>query len=164
MTNYPIDSALAAAEGIFEIDLLNKVTGTSYPKAAVCGANTLGQVSQEYGADLGINPKDSKILFENKRTGASTSDTGETVESLGLQEGDVLAISDNAGVAYPVLPVKRSGGGNAEKAHWRRLQPLRGPSPAVRRRVCAQKSFSPLGFARQNGSHPRPGAADACFR
>ena len=99
MTNYPIDSALAAAEGIFEIDLLNKVTGTSYPKAAVCGANTLGQVSQEYGADLGINPKDSKILFENKRTGASTSDTGETVESLGLQEGDVLAISDNAGVA-----------------------------------------------------------------
>lgn len=99
MTNYPIDSALAAAEGIFEIDLLNKVTGTSYPKAAVCGANTLGQVSQEYGADLGINPKDSKILFENKRTGVSTSDTGETVESLGLQEGDVLAISDNAGVA-----------------------------------------------------------------
>ena len=99
MTNYPIDGALAASEGIFEIDLLNKVTGTNYPKAAVRGANTLGQVSREYGVDLGINPNDSKILFENKRTGASTSDTNETVEDLGLQEGDVLAISDNAGVA-----------------------------------------------------------------
>lgn len=34
MTNYPIDGALAA-EGAFEIDLLNKVTGTTYPRAAV---------------------------------------------------------------------------------------------------------------------------------
>lgn len=30
MTNYPIDGALAASEGAFEIDLLNKVTGTTY--------------------------------------------------------------------------------------------------------------------------------------
>ena len=29
MTNYPIDGALAATEGTFEIDLLNKVTGTT---------------------------------------------------------------------------------------------------------------------------------------
>lgn len=63
------------------------------------GANTLGQVLQEYAVDIGVNPNDSKILFENKRTGASTSDTNETVEGLDLQEGDVLAISDNAGVA-----------------------------------------------------------------
>lgn len=99
MTNYPIDGALAATEGAFEIDLLNKVTGTTYPQAAVYGTNTLGQVLQEYAVDIGVNPNDSKILFENKRTGTSTSDTNETVEGLGLQEGDVLAISDNAGVA-----------------------------------------------------------------
>lgn len=99
MTNYPIDGALAATEGTFEIDLLNKVTGTTYPQAAVYGTNTVGQVLQEYAVDIGVNPNDSKILFENKRTGASTSDTNETVEGLGLQDGDVLAISDNAGVA-----------------------------------------------------------------
>lgn len=99
MTNYPIDGALATTEGTFEIDLLNKVTGTTYPLAAVYGTNTLGQVLHEYAVDIGVNPNDSKILFENKRTGASTSDTNETVEGLGLREGDVLAISDNAGVA-----------------------------------------------------------------
>lgn len=99
MTNYPIDGALAASEETFEIDLLNKVTGATYAQAAVYGTNTLGQVLQEYAVDIGVNPHDSKILFENKRTGASTSDTNETVEGLGLQEGDVLAISDNAGVA-----------------------------------------------------------------
>ena len=63
------------------------------------GTNTLGQVLQEYAVDIGVNPNDSKILFENNRTGVSTSDTIETVDGLGLQEGDVLAISDNAGVA-----------------------------------------------------------------
>ena len=30
MTNYPIDGSLAATEGIFEIDLRNKETGTTY--------------------------------------------------------------------------------------------------------------------------------------
>lgn len=99
MTNYPIDGALAMNESTFEIDLLNKVTGTTYPQAAVYGTNTLGQLVQEYGVDIGVNPNDSKILFENKRTGTSTSDINETVEGLELQEGDVLAISDNAGVA-----------------------------------------------------------------
>lgn len=99
MTNYPIDGALAATEGTFEIDLLNKVTGTTYAKAAVFQTNTMQQIVDEYGPDIGVNPHDSKILFENKRTGASTSDTNETVGGLDLQEGDVLAISDNAGVA-----------------------------------------------------------------
>ncbi len=99
MTNYPIDSALAAAEGTLEIDLLNKVTGTTYPKVAVYGTNTLKQLIDEYCEDIGVNPHDSKILFENKRTGSSTSDANETIDGLGLQEGDVLAISDNAGVA-----------------------------------------------------------------
>lgn len=99
MTNYPIDAALAASEGAYNIDLLNKVTGTNYPQAAVYGSNTLGQVIQEYGNDIGVNPNDSKVLFENKRTGVATSDQSETIEGLGLKEGDVLAISDNAGVA-----------------------------------------------------------------
>lgn len=99
MTNYPIDDALAAAEDTFEIDLLNKVTGTTYPQAAVYSTNTLGQILSEYAVDIGVNPNDGKILFENKRTGASTSDTNESIEGLGLQDGDVLAISDNAGVA-----------------------------------------------------------------
>ncbi len=99
MTDYPIDNALIVAESSLEIDLLNKVTGTTYPRAAVYGANTLGQVLKEYAADIGVDPNDRKILFENKRTGTSTSNSDETVEGFALQAGDVLAISDNAGVA-----------------------------------------------------------------
>lgn len=81
------------------IDLTNKISGATVPKVPVYGKNTLGQVLQEYAADIGVNPKDSKIIFENKRTGKSTSDTNETVEGFDLREGDVLAIGDNAGVA-----------------------------------------------------------------
>lgn len=40
MTNYPIDGALAATEGAFEIDLLNKVTGTTYPDLGVFYSGT----------------------------------------------------------------------------------------------------------------------------
>ncbi len=97
--NNKLENELAEAESSFEIDLLNKVTGVNYPQAAVYGNNTLGQVLEEYAADIGVNPRDSKILFENKRTGRSTSDTTETVAGLELEAGDVLAISDNAGVA-----------------------------------------------------------------
>ena len=97
MTNYPIDGALAATEGAFEIDLLNKVTGTTYPQAAVYGTNTLGQVLQEYAVDIGVNPHDSRILFENKCTGVFTTDVNKTVEGLGLQEGDVLAVCEYCG-------------------------------------------------------------------
>ena len=99
MTNNPIEKDLTAAEGKFEIELLNKVTNAGYQRAEVYPNNTLGQILVEYAVDLGVDPADSKVNFENKRTGASTSDTNETVEGLGLQEGDVLAISDNAGVA-----------------------------------------------------------------
>lgn len=99
MTNYPIDGALAATEGAFEIDLLNKVTGATYPQAAVYPTNTLGQVLKEYAVDIGVKPDECKVQFENKRTGDSTSDTNETVAGLGLQEGDVLAISDDGHVA-----------------------------------------------------------------
>ena len=99
MTNYPIDAALTASEKTLNITLLNKPTGTTYPGAPVYVTNTMKQVLTEYAPDLGINPSDTKIIFENKRTGASTSDLSETVEGLGLQDHDVLAISDNAGVA-----------------------------------------------------------------
>ncbi len=99
MTNYPIDTALEAAEKVFEIDVKNKVTGATYNHVSVVGRMTLGDVLTDYAAEIGVNPDDSKIIFTNKRTGASTSDFNETVEGLGLEEGDVLAISDNAGVA-----------------------------------------------------------------
>lgn len=93
------DGTVAGDEEAFEIDLVNKVTGATYARAAVYGTNTLGQVLQEYADDIGVNPNDSKILFENKRTGASTADTSETIAGLGLRGEDVLAVSDNAGVA-----------------------------------------------------------------
>lgn len=99
MTNNSVSNEIVKAEASYEIDLLNKVTGVNYPKAAVYATNSLGQVLEEYAADIGINRNDSKILFENKRTGATTSDKNETVSGLGLMAGDVLAISDNAGVA-----------------------------------------------------------------
>ena len=99
MTNYPIDAALNAAEEIIEIDLLNKEAGTTYARAAVYGVNTLNQVLKEYAKDIGVNFEARKIIFENKRTGVSTSDGNETVEGLGLQNGDVLAISDDNNVA-----------------------------------------------------------------
>jgi len=99
MTNYPIDEALTASEETITIDIINKESGTTYPEAAVYGSNTLGQILEEYAADIGVNPQARKILFENKRTGKSTSDTNETVDGLELCEGDILAIVDDAGVA-----------------------------------------------------------------
>ena len=97
MTNNSIEAALDAVEATFEIDLVNKATGTTYPQAAVYGTNTLGQILNEYAEDLGVNKKD--VVFENKRTGKTTSDSSETVEGLGLQGGDVLAIADSCRVA-----------------------------------------------------------------
>lgn len=99
MNNYPIDEALDAMEGTYEINLINKQTGTTYPNAPVLATNTMEQVLQEYAADIGINPKDHKVLFANKRTGQETSESSTTVQDLGLKPGDVLAICDNAGVA-----------------------------------------------------------------
>lgn len=99
MKNASIDGALLSAQEAYEIDLVNKATATTYPRASIYGSNTLGQILQEYAVDIGVNPNDRKIIFENKRTGVSTSDTDETAEGLGLEAGDVLAVSDNAGVA-----------------------------------------------------------------
>ncbi len=97
MTNCPVDSAPAANGEAFEIDLINKVTGTFYPLVAVFGANTMAQILEEYAEDLGVDPKDYRILFENKRTHESTSDRSMTVEGLGLREGDALAIAEYCG-------------------------------------------------------------------
>ena len=88
-----------AIEGTFEITLLNKVTGTTLEDVPVLVANTMSQILETYAVDIGINPHDSKIIFENKRTGKSTSDSSETVKALELENGDILVISDNCGVA-----------------------------------------------------------------
>lgn len=98
MTNNSVSTDIVKAEASYEIDLLNKATGVTFPKVAVYGNNTLGQLLAEYAADIGMNPNDM-VLFENKRTGATTSDKNETVSGLGLTENDILAVSDNAGVA-----------------------------------------------------------------
>ena len=97
MTNNSVSTDIVKAEASYEIDLLNKATGVTFPKVAVYGNNTLGQLLAEYAADIGMNPNDM-VLFENKRTGATTSDKNETVSGLGLTENDILAVSDNAGV------------------------------------------------------------------
>ena len=99
MTNYPIDNALEASENAFEIDLLNKATGAEYPRAPVCGGNTMAQIMEEYAEEIGINPKSGKFHFTNKRTGESTSDSETTVDELGLIENDVLACTDDGFVA-----------------------------------------------------------------
>ena len=49
--------------------------------------------------DLGVDPDDSKVNFENKRTGETTPKRDMTVAEFGLQAGDVLVVYDNAGVA-----------------------------------------------------------------
>ena len=98
MTNNSVSTDIVKAEASYEIDLLNKATGVTFPKVAVYGNNTLGQLLAEYAADIGMNPNDM-VLFENKRTGATTSDKNETVSGLGLTENDILAVSDSARVA-----------------------------------------------------------------
>ena len=100
MDNYfENDDVLMDNEGIIEITLLNKPTGVTFPKVPVYGTNTLDQVIKEYAGDIGISLKSSKLIFENKRTGAQTSDSNALIESLELQNGDVLAVSDDGCVA-----------------------------------------------------------------
>lgn len=113
MANNSIEPTLDAVETIFEIDLINKATGTTYPQAAVYGTNTLGQILNEYAEDLGINKKHPEIIcFENKRTGKTTRNSNETVEGLGLQAGDVLAIRDNCFAGPVPVPIKK---------HWTKI-------------------------------------------
>ena len=94
-----VEKALEANEGTFDITLLNKVTGTTLKDVPVLKANTMNQILETYAVDIGIDRNGSKIIFENKRTGKSTSDSSETVKALELEKGDILAISDDGGVA-----------------------------------------------------------------
>lgn len=101
MTNNLIETNMDAEEVTFEIDLINQVTGTTYPQTTVYGTNTLGQILNEYADDIGIR-KEYKVLFENKRIEKTTYDRNETVEGLGLHDGDVLSVRDDC---YPgVIP------------------------------------------------------------
>lgn len=99
MNNYPIDNALDNAEGIFEIDLVNGLSGTTFPRVPVTGKNTFNQILSEYGHEIEIDIGESKVQFTNKRTGQQTNDRNETLESLGFENGDVLSVVDNCGVA-----------------------------------------------------------------
>lgn len=104
MMNYPIDEALDMAEAgavndeLITIDLVNKVKGKKVPNVAVFGTNTLQQLVDAYGKNLGIDPN-AKIQFTNKRTMQGTPDSNMTIAQLGLQNGDVLAFADDAHVA-----------------------------------------------------------------
>lgn len=97
MTSNIVDYGFIDAETIYEIDLLNKASGATYPRAVVYGANTLGQIIEDYAGSIGVK-QGGKIIFENKRTGTSTSDRNETVDGLGLEDGDILALSDDGTV------------------------------------------------------------------
>ena len=70
-----------------EIDLVNKGSGVTYAKL------------DAYAQDLGIRRDAAKLVFVNKRTGVESCDENETVEGMGLMNGDVLTISDDGGVA-----------------------------------------------------------------
>lgn len=99
MNNYPVDEVLNDMEEEFEITLMNKESGVTYPDVPVGSENTMGQLLSTYAADIGINAKKTKILFINKRTGDGTSDLAATVRDLGLKEGDVLAVAEDGIVA-----------------------------------------------------------------
>mgnify|MGYP007064544974 CR=1 FL=1 len=99
MTNNPIEKDLTAAEGKFEIELLNKVTNAGYPRAEVYPNNTLGQILVEYAVDLGVDPDDSKVNSRTSAPAETTPSATMTVAEFGLQAGDVLVVYDNAGVA-----------------------------------------------------------------
>ncbi len=98
MNKQSISGALNTLESAFEINIMHKVNGTTYPGATVTSANTLDQVLKEYAGDIGINPN-KKIIFENKRTGDQSSDKNMTIAEFGLMGGDVLAIMDDGEVA-----------------------------------------------------------------
>ncbi len=99
MNNNPIETALENAEGVFEIDLVNGISGTVFPKVPVRSDNTFRQIINEYGEDIEVAISEKKMRFTNKRTGQQTSDLDETVSYIGLENGDVLSVVDNCGVA-----------------------------------------------------------------
>ena len=86
-------------EEIIEISLKNQVSGATFPQARVYGNNTLGQLLEGYAKDIGIKIGEKRVIFTNKRTGKSTSDTKMSVDEFGLIDKDVLEVGDDSTVA-----------------------------------------------------------------
>ena len=117
MTNNPIEKDLTAAEGKFEIELLNKVTNAGYPRAEVYPNNTLGQILVEYAVDLGVDPDDSKVNFENKRTGETTPKRDMTVAGFGWKAvGSWVATAKGGGAQRGLGGEEARPGGEAVAA------------------------------------------------
>lgn len=92
------EAGFGAEENIITINILNKATGALYKDAAVRPNNTLGQILEEYGQDVGVNLK-KKVQFTNKRTSETTVNGDLLVRDFDLQEGDALALLDDSVVA-----------------------------------------------------------------
>ena len=92
--NFENEDVLTNNERIIEIVLWNPTTGIALPGVPVYGTNTFDQVIKEYAKDIGIGKTARRLLIQNKRTGEEAKDINALIESLGLQNGDVLVISD----------------------------------------------------------------------
>lgn len=84
----------------FKINIHNRISNQK-AEVLVLGANTLGQVVQGYGHQIGLKSENNKFKFynlngDNKR---DTSDLNETISAFGIGEGDTLGISDEGSVA-----------------------------------------------------------------
>lgn len=97
MDNHSVDETLDAAEGAFEIDLVNGMTGAIYACAPILATNTMEQILKEYAADIGVDPNYRWTEFKNRQTGQETLDKNATVGSLGLKTGDALVICGYCG-------------------------------------------------------------------
>ena len=71
MTNNSVSTDIVKAEASYEIDLLNKATGVTFPKVAVYGNNTLGQLLAEYAADIAIPDGVQSLYFTYVGQGAA---------------------------------------------------------------------------------------------
>jgi len=75
--------------------------GTSGQKTTlyVTRANTLAQVLGATATQLGINTEKGDIIFVNKTTGVSATDTGLSLGEFKAEENTVISISNNGKVA-----------------------------------------------------------------
>lgn len=99
MNTDDINELLPVKKSAFEIVLVNKTSGVNVTEVPVYEDNTLGQILKEYADDLGMDPRGSKYIFENRWAGTSTSDCNITVKEFALQPGGVLVLTDEGSVA-----------------------------------------------------------------
>lgn len=78
-----------------KIHLMNKLTGTTVRNVPVLRENTLEQIAEAYGGELGID-SNGPLRFENKRSGQTRNDLACTIGEMGLERGDVLVICDDS--------------------------------------------------------------------